>query len=235
MSIYSYVALALFVIVLVLTFKVYFSFNTKREFNVTRFIARVAMFGAISAILYTVPIFNIKLPFIPSFLSLHFDEIPAFICGFAYGPISGIAVIAIKTIVKLPMTSTLCVGEFADFVLSSIYVGLTTFIYSKKRNLKGVAIGFGIGTIVQIICGVILNVYLLIPFYLWMLKITPEGLLQIMRYANPAISDVGWSYGLLAVAPFNAIKGAIIIVLTFIIYRSLHVFLRFTPKKKTQD
>ena len=65
----------------------------------------------------------------------------------------------------------------------------------------------------------ILNVYLLIPFYLWMLKITPEGLLQIMRYANPAISDVGWSYGLLAVAPFNAIKDAIIIVLTCIIFQ----------------
>lgn len=235
MSIYSYVALVIFAILIVITFKVYFTFNTRRDFNSARFIARIAMFGAISAILYTIPIFNINLPFIPSFLSLHFDEIPAFICGFAYGPVSGIAVIAIKTVIKLPMTSTLCVGELADFILSSIYVGLTTFIYSKKRNLKGVALGFGISSLIQILCGMILNVYVLIPFYLWMLKISEDGLLQIMHFANPAIKNVGWSYALLAVAPFNAIKDTIVIILTFIIYRSLHVFLRFSPKKKTQD
>ena len=31
------------------------------------------------------------------FLELHFDEIPVFICGFAYGPLAGFLAICLKT------------------------------------------------------------------------------------------------------------------------------------------
>lgn len=234
MTIYSYVALIIFALLVVFTFRVYFLFFGKQEFNSARFIARVAIFGAISSVLYVVPVFNFQLPFIPSFLSIHFDEIPAFVCGFAYGPLSGIAVLAIKTIVKLPFSSTLCVGEIGDFILSSIYVGIATFIYSKKRNLKGVGIGFLLSSLVQIVCSLLVNIYVLIPFYLWMLKIEPEAMLGIMNTVNPLINDVKWSYGLLAVVPFNAIKDVLVVIITFIVYRSIHVFLRFSPKKKTR-
>lgn len=234
MTIYSYVALIIFALLVVFTFRVYFLFFGKQEFNSARFIARVAIFGAISSILYVVPVFNFQLPFIPSFLSIHFDEIPAFVCGFAYGPLSGIAVLAIKTIVKLPFSSTLCVGEIGDFILSSIYVGIAAFIYSKKRNLKGVGIGFLLSSLVQIVCSLLVNIYVLIPFYLWMLKIEPEAMLGIMNTVNPLINDVKWSYGLLAVVPFNAIKDVLVVIITFIVYRSIHVFLRFSPKKKTR-
>lgn len=234
MTIYSYVALIMFALLVVFTFRVYFLFFGKQEFNSARFIARVAIFGAISSVLYVVPVFNFQLPFIPSFLSIHFDEIPAFVCGFAYGPLSGIAVLAIKSIVKLPFSSTLCVGEIGDFILSSIYVGIATFIYSKKRNLKGVGIGFLLSSLVQIVCSLLVNIYVLIPFYLWMLKIEPEAMLGIMNTVNPLINDVKWSYGLLAVVPFNAIKDVLVVIITFIVYRSIHVFLRFSPKKKTR-
>jgi riboflavin transporter FmnP len=72
-----------------------------------------------------------------------------------------------------------------------------------------------------------LNVYLYIPFYSNFYGIPMEGLLSICQMANPAIKDVGWSYAVLAVLPFNALKDAIVIVLTFLVYRSIHVFLRF--------
>ena len=66
---------------------VYSKFVTKqKQFSWARFAARVGIFGALSTILYVVKIFEIHLPFFPSFLALHFDEIPAFIAGFAYGP-----------------------------------------------------------------------------------------------------------------------------------------------------
>lgn len=212
---------------LVITFRLYFSFFPKRNYNPTKFIARVAMFGAFSAILYVVPIFTVNLPFIPSFLSLHFDEIPAFIAGFAYGPWCAFAVIAIKTIIKLPMTSTLCVGELTDFLLSCVYVGTATFIYKRKRNLKGVAIGFGVSTLLQVLSAMLLNVYAMIPFYMSLYGINEEGLLAVMQLANPAIKDIGWSYAVFAVLPFNLIKDAIVVALTFVVYRSIHKLLRF--------
>ena len=58
----------------------------KTNKNIVKFMVRVAVFGGISIILYTVPMLKFPVPFFPSFLEFHFDEIPIFIAGFAYGP-----------------------------------------------------------------------------------------------------------------------------------------------------
>ncbi len=221
------IAIILLAIFGVAAARVYFDLHPNKDFNRVRFITRIGIFAGFSAILYIVEIFTIKLPFFPSFLSLHFDEIPAFIAGFAYGPLSGLLVIAIKTVVKLPFTSTLGVGELTDLILSGIYVFIVTFVYKKIRNLKGVAIGFAIGTAVQVLMAMLLNVYAMIPFYMFMFNMSENTLLSVMRAAVPAIRDIGWSYALLAVLPFNLLKDGIVIALTFVIYRSLHVYLRF--------
>ena len=70
----------------------------------TKFIARTAVFAAISIVLYTIPFLKFSLPIFPAFLEIHLDEIPAFMAGFAYGPLSGFLVILVKTLVKLPLT-----------------------------------------------------------------------------------------------------------------------------------
>ena len=216
-------------IFLVLLVRVYLSTYPGKEYNHVKFMTRIGIFSAISTILYIVKVFTIKLPFFPSFLELHFDEIPAFIAGFAYGPWAGLAVIAVKTIIKLPFTNPMApfVGEVCDLILSSVYVFIVTFIYKKARTLKGVAIGFAIGTVVQIVVAMILNVYVMIPFYINVAGLTEESLLIVMNAAMPAIKDIGWSYALIAVLPFNALKDLIVIIITFIVYRSLHIQLRF--------
>ena len=45
------------------------------------------------------------------------------------------------------------------------------------------------------------------------------------KAANPKINNIGWSYGLLAVLPFNAMKDAAVIVLTLLTYKSVHRFI----------
>jgi len=231
MDLRNIISFVLFAVITILTFVLGFSKTKKKEFNIVRFIARVSIFGALSSILYVVPIFKIKLPFFPSFLDLHFDEIPAFICGFAYGPLSAFAVILIKTIIKLPFTTSLTVGEICDLVLSSAYIIPACLIYQKKRNLKGVFIGMGVATALQIIAGVLLNVYAIVPFYINMMGMTEEQLLYVMRLAIPAIKNVQWSYGLLAIMPFNLLKDILVFVLTFVIYRKIHFLLRYDGRK----
>ena len=225
-KIMTIVALALLFISFVLTFLLLRKLVPGKKYNRVRFIARVGMFGAMSAILYCVPFLTFNIPLFPSFLSFHFDEIPAFVCGFAYGPLSGFAVLFVKTLIKLPMTSTMTVGELGDLVLSSIYVIPSTVIYKRIRNLKGVAIGFGISTLLQLIMSMVLNVYVLVPFYQFM-GMPFEVIFNAMKAANPAITDAQWSYAFLAVLPFNAMKDAIVIVVTFLVYRSIHVVMRF--------
>ena len=223
----SVIAILLGLVLVVITIRFFFANREKQDFNIVRFMARVAIFGAMATILYVVEIFTIKLPFFPSWLSLHFDEVPAFICGFAYGPWAGVAVLGIKTLIKLPFTSTATVGEWADLVMSTVYLLPVCYIYKFRRNLKGVGVGFAIGTVIQILIAMILNVYLLVPFYSYFYGIPLPGLLSVAKIANPAITDIGWSYAALAVLPFNALKDAIVIILTFLVYRSIHIVLRF--------
>ena len=228
MDAYRVIAVIAILLMVTLTVRLFhWFFPSDRKYSLTRMMARVAIFGAMATLLYVVPVFKIKLPFFPSFLELHFDEVPAFIAGFAYGPTVGFLVLVIKTVIKLPFSTTLLVGELTDLILSSIYVCTAAFIYKKKRNLKGVAIAFGIATLIQVVSAMLLNVYVMIPFYSTVMEYPVEDILGMMKKAIPAITDIQWSYAFFAVLPFNLLKDVIVIIMTFLIYRSLHHFLRF--------
>ena len=220
------IMIAVVVIWFIALVKVYYRTKGKSHYtNVTRFIVRVAIFGAISAILYTVPILKFPVPIFPSFLEFHFDEIPVFIAGFAYGPLAALAILAIKTIIKLPLSSTLMVGELSDFVFSCAFILPATFIYKKFRSIKGALVGMFIGMISQIAVAMVVNVYASIPFYMWLFHLDEASLLGWIKVANPKISNIGWSYAFLAVLPFNLIKDAVVIIVTFLVYKSVHRYL----------
>lgn len=197
--------------------------KARESTNFTRLIARVGIFASLSIIIYTIPFFKFTLPIFPSFLEIHFDEIPAFICGFAYGPLAGVLVIVIKTLVKLPISHTFMVGEISDLIYSIAFILPASIIYKHNRKFKGALLGIGVGTVSQLIFAILGNVYVMIPFYLYMAEVTIPAakLLEIMQKANPNITDIRWSYGLFAVLPFNAIKDALVIIITLLIYKPL--------------
>ena len=196
--------------------------HTKYKFG-TKQIVRVAIFGALSGIFYI--FIKFPVPFIPFFLEFHFDEIPAFIASFAYGPISGVLVLLIKTLIKLPFTRTLGVGELADLLYSAAFILPAAIVYKKHRNFKGVVVGLIVGTILQLGVSLLANIYVIIPFYMKVMEYTEEQLIGWCQLANANITDVKWSYGLLAVLPFNAIKDGAVIILTLFTYKSVHRFI----------
>ena len=89
------------------------------------------------------------------------------------------------------------------------------------RKFKGAILGISIGFVIQIAIAVITNIYIMIPFYEFVMGFPEGALLGMMQKANPAIKDVRWGYGLFAGLPFNAIKNAIVIAATLIIYKPL--------------
>lgn len=197
----------------------------KKRLNPVKFVAVTGIFSALAAILYCVPIFTFHLPFLPSFLSIHLDEIPIFIVGYLYGPLSAIMVTLVKTLIKLPMSSTACVGELGDFIFTLVFVLPSVILYERRRKFSSVFIGFGISLTLQLIVSMVANVYVMIPFYSYFYNMSYERLLKIMQAANPAIKDVGWSYALLAVLPMNAIKDGIVVVATLLLYKRLHILI----------
>ena len=231
----SWIVLGATLIVAIAFVLIYSRFVKKANFSWIRFIARVAIFSALSTILYIVKVFEVHLPFLPPFLALHFDEIPAFIAGYAYGPYAALIVILVKTIIKLPFTSTLAVGELADFLFSCAFVLPATFVYKKIRNLKGVFIGLGISVVLQVVVAMVMNVYAILPFYIQVMGMTEEMILGMCQKANPSITNIDWSYAFLAVLPLNLIKDAIVIVVTFVIYRGIHKTLRWETEESKEQ
>ncbi len=199
-------------------------FKKRGRFS-AHFVTSVAIFAALSTILYIVPIFNFSLPIFPAFLSIHLDEIPAFIAGFAYGPWAGFFVIIIKTIIKLPMTSTLCVGELADLIYSVAFVIPGCIIYRKLHNFKGALLGLFSGFIIQLVVSSFFTTFVMLDFYMFVMGFSYDMLLSMCQAVNPLINNLSWPFLLYVALPFNALKDLMVIVLTIILYKGLHTII----------
>lgn len=223
------VTISLFIIAIAFSLS---KFLKKRDVMTSRFIAKTAVFAAISIILYIVPIFNLSLPIFPFFLKIHFDEIPALIAGMAYGPLSGVLIIVIKTIVKLPMTSTLGVGELADLLYSIAFVLPAALIYRKHRHIQGAVCALGIATIVQLIVSSFVTSFAIINFYIFVMRWDEVRIIDACRAVNPSVNSLGWPFFFMIALPFNALKDAMVVVITFLLYKRLHTFIdRFETQK----
>ena len=198
-------------------------FAPKSKQITTKFIARTGVFSAISVILYTVPFLKFSVPFFPSFLEIHFDEVPALIAGFAYGPLSAFFVILIKTIIKLPITNTMFVGELADLLYSAAFVVPAAIIYKRHRKFKGALVSLGIASIIQVLVASIFTAFVMLDFYVFMMPgLSLEGILKMCQAINPNITSLGWTFVFMVGMPFNLFKDALVVVITIILYKNTH-------------
>lgn len=189
--------------------------------NVVRRLANVAIFGAIATILYVVPFFSFSVPFLPSFLSFHFDELPIFIAGFAFGPLEASLIIILKTLIKLPMTHTAYVGELSDLIYSFAFILPASLIYRHKKTLKTAIIGTAVGFMTQLVVSTLGNVCFMIDFYINLYGITAADLLASLQAINGNIVDLRWSLAIYGIIPFNVLKDLMVIILTFLVYKRI--------------
>jgi len=221
------ITLLVVVVILLYSYKKLF---TKNNAITTKFISRTAIFAAIATILYVVPYLKFPVPFFPSFLELHFDEVPIFIAGFAYGPLSAFFIIVIRTIIKLPMTSTLGVGELADLIYSIVFIIPACLIYKNKRTIKGALFALLVGMILQLITSTLLTTYVILDFYIYVMGFSKDAILQMCQSINPNVTSLGWPFALFVALPFNAFKDGIVVALTFILYKRLKILIEKMSK-----
>ena len=74
--------------------------------------------GMLSAIAIILMMFEIPLPFAPTFYKIDLSEVPVLVGCFAMGPMAGVLVELVKILLNLVMTgtSTAGVGEIANFI-----------------------------------------------------------------------------------------------------------------------
>ena len=210
-----------------------FAKNTSKKHTIsTKFITRSAVFAAISIVLYIVPYFNIALPIFPAFLKIHIDEVPVFIAAFAYGPWSAIFILIVKTIAKLPMTSTGCVGELADLVYSAAFIIPAAIIYKKHKTLKGAFIALGVGTLFQLVVSCFVTTFLILKFYIFVMGMSEGMILGMCQAINPHITNLTWPFLFFVSLPFNALKDVVVIIITILLYKRLHRFIDRLAQEK---
>lgn len=195
--------------------------NTKKLFHV-RNVVLMGMLGAVGAVLM---LFEFPLPFIaPSFYGLDLSEIPVLIGSFSMGPLAGAVIEAVKILVKLVLkpTSTGFVGEFANVCIGCALVLPAGLIYKFKKTKKGAVVGMIVGTICMATVGAVLNAVVMLPFYSNFMPL--ESIIEAGAAINPAISNV-WTFVILAVAPFNLIKGVLVSVVTALVYKRISVII----------
>lgn len=190
-----------------------------RSINI-KTLTMVAVSSAISSVLMFV---SISIPFFPSFLKIDVSEVPALIISFSLGPLFGVTVVFIKNLINLMFTTSGGIGEFANFIVGSIFVFVAGLIYSKFKTQKGAVLSMIFATICMSIFGSLTNYYILLPMYA---LITPmDSIVNMFKAINPQIDSV-LKIVFFAIVPFNLIKGGLVSVITFLIYKRLSYFIK---------
>lgn len=189
-----------------------------------RTLVMIAMLGAISMILY---LFDFPLWFAPSFYKIDFSEVPVMIGSFALGPVAGAMIELVKCLLKLVIkgTNTAFVGDIANYVIGCALIVPAGIIYKKNKSKKGAIIGMVVGTLVLAVVGCFVNAFVLLPTYGKAFGMPIDALVGMGSAVNPAITNVT-TFVLLAVAPFNLLKGVIVSVITLVLYKYVSPILK---------
>lgn len=198
--------------------------KTKVNYKSTKVMVQVAMLSAVAIVFM---LFDFPLPFAPSFYKLDFSELPVIIGAFAIGPVAGVMIEAIKILLNLLVSgsTTAGVGEFANFIIGCSFVLPAALVYSYKKSKKGAVVGLVFGTVLMTVVGCFINAYVLLPAYAAAFHWEISALIELGSAVNPAIYSL-WSFILLAVAPFNLVKGILVSFITLLIYKKISIILK---------
>lgn len=193
--------------------------------NKTRKLVEIGMLGAIATVLM---LFEFPIPFIaPPFYELDFSEVPVLVGAFALGPVAGATIELVKILINLLIngTATAFVGEIGNYLLGCSFIIPAALIYKKKKSKKTALAAMIVGTIVMTVFGCLLNAYVLLPTYAAAFGMPIDAIIGMGSAINGNINDV-MTFVIIAVAPFNIIKGIVVSVITLLIYKHISPILK---------
>lgn len=161
-------------------------------------------------------------PILPasSFLKIDFSDLPILFGMYVYGPAGGIIIAFIRSLLSFVQKggeAGLPIGDTAQFVASlsftlPIYLIITKFGLKLKEKI----VASILGTITLSIVMALLNWFFLVPAYM-----------AVMGFEVGPLSE----YLLLAIVPFNLIKGTIVSVIFFVAFQKLYPWLEKSRKR----
>ena len=141
---------------------------------------------------------------IGGFLEIEISDLPALIMAFAFGPLAGVLTEFIKNLLHCSISSTGFIGELANFVMNGTLCAVAGILYRYHKTRTGAVIALLGGTLAMAIAGVLANLYIMLPLYM-----------------PTAPFDAKMNLVLFTILPFNLVRGLVLSVITFLIYKKI--------------
>lgn len=187
-------------------------------------ITQIGMMGAIAMVLM---LFEMPLPFFPSFYEMDLSEVPVLIGAFTMGPVAGILIELVKILLNLLINGTITagVGEFANFIIGCGLCVPAALVYRKFHTKAGALAGLISGTVIMTILSCFINAYVVLPLYMKAFGWDASVLVGMGNAVNGNITSM-LTFVLFAVAPFNLIKGILASTVVMLIYKRISPILK---------
>ena len=97
----------------------------------TQYLTRIAVLTALASIL-----FMIEIPIV-AFYKLDLSNLPVLLGAFSMGPWAGLAILLLKSVIGMLHSTSMYVGELADFIMGAAMVLPAALIYKANKTRKG--------------------------------------------------------------------------------------------------
>lgn len=184
---------------------------------------RRIMVSLLSAIAFVVMYVEFPIPFFPPFLMIDFSDLPAFVGALAFGPVYGVVIELVKNLLHYIIKGSMSgvpIGELSNFMAGSTFIFITTWIYHRSKTKASLITGLMVGTAGMSIVMAVANYFFLMPAYVWFLGYKIEDIIAMANQVNHQITDL-FTLVVLAIAPFNVVKGIILGIILLPFYKRI--------------
>ncbi len=174
--------------------------------------------AVLSGMAFVLQFLKTPLPIFPVFLEIDLADMPAVFGAILLGPLAGLFIELVKNLLQLPFTSTGGVGELANFLVGTALVLPIGIVMRKNKSGRMFIIGAICGIITMAIVGALSNLYITLPFYAKIMETEVTAFVGMATAIFPSIDTLS-EFILLSIVPFNILKGTIISIVGYILYK----------------
>ena len=149
----------------------------KKTFSVQS-LTRIAMLAAVASVL-----FLIEIPIV-AFYKLDLSNIPVLLGAFSMGTVPGLAILGLKSLIGLLHSTSAGVGELADLIMGAALVIPASLMYHRKKTRKNALLGMAVGTVCMVVTGVLVNKWIMLPFYMKAFHMDMQGILNYAKVSG---------------------------------------------------
>lgn len=176
------------------------------------------MAGVLAAVGVILTYAELPVPFVPPFMKIDMSDVPAVIGLFSMGLPAAVFITAVKDIIHLFVSESLGIGEICNFLVSLAYLAALRCALPWGR-----AFGFTAAVLSMTAAAAFLNAAVLLPLYFAAFHIDEAQLLAMARAAGSPAASLS-DYILMAVVPFNLVKGTTAAVLSALLWKKLAAY-----------